>query len=127
VDRNGFRLSLDQDAGRKRRINPADPEEENMLMGYHAQDKIGCKLAAGEVVLTSTGAMTTPFPKIDLTTNRKAQNTVANVDAWLIQNAIEEAKRRVDRFNLRQFEGITRKPSQSDKDSAELYLFMEER
>lgn len=61
-------------------------------MGYHAQGKIGCKLAAGEVVLTSTGAQTTPFPKIDLTTNRKDQNT-----------------------------------SQSDKDSAELYLFLEER
>ena len=96
-------------------------------MGYLAQGKIGCKLASGEIVLTSTGAQTTPFPKVDLTTNRKAQNTVAKVDAWLVQNAIEEAKRRRDQFNLRQFEGIGRRPSQADKDSAEIYLFLEER
>ena len=51
-------------------------------MAYHAQGKIGCNLASREVVLTSTGAQTTPFPKVNLTTNQKVQNTVTNVDAW---------------------------------------------
>ena len=80
-------------------------------------------LAAGEVVLTATGRKTTPFPKIDASSDRKAGNTVKRVDQWLMQNALAEARARGDEFNARQFEANADKPSQSDKDSAEFYLF----
>ena len=86
--------------------------------------EIGGKLGTGEVQLTATGRKTTPFPKLSFGSEGKTRNTAKRVDNWLIDNAIEEAKSRNDRFNLRQFEGINRKNiSQSDKDSAELYLF----
>lgn len=77
----------------------------------------------GEVVLTSSGRETSPFPKVSNKTNRKAVNTVRKVDSWLMDNAIEEAKSRGDEFNQRQFEQNRDKPSQADKDSAEEYLF----
>ena len=81
------------------------------------------KLAEKEQVLSVMGK-TTPFPKIDLSTGRKTLNTIKRIDNWLIDNAISEAKRRNDKFNLRQFECINRKNiTQSDKDSANLYLF----
>jgi hypothetical protein len=85
--------------------------------------RVGGKLAAGEKVLTATGRETTPFPKVDIDSNRKAINTVRRVDAWLMDNAILEAKARGDDFNLLQFEANRVKPSQADKDSAEMYLF----
>lgn len=91
------------------------------------QGKVGDMLSAGEVVLTATGRKTTPFPaKLDITSNRKAGNTVKRVDQWLMDNAVEEARARGDEFNLRQFEHNREKPSPADKDSAEVYLFDQE-
>jgi len=87
---------------------------------------IGGKMSAGEVVTTSSGRQTTPFPKISTDTERKAGNTVRNVDQWLMQNAMAEAQSRGDDFNARQFEQNLTKPSQADKDSAEEYLFGEQ-
>jgi|GEM_PF-1853945 len=87
------------------------------------QGKVGEKMASGEVVLTSTGRETTPFPKFDLKTSRKSINSVKRIDQWLMQNAIDEARSRGDDFNLAQFEANKDKPSQADKDSAEYYLF----
>lgn len=85
---------------------------------------IGMKLAAGQVVLTSSGRKTTPFPKLDTSNNRKALNTVTRVNRWLIENALAEAQSRGDQFNERQFQSVNNlNPSQSDKDSAEEYLF----
>lgn len=85
---------------------------------------IGMKLSAGEVVLDQFGNKTTPFPKVSLDTNRKAQNTVRAVDRWLIQNALSAAQKRGDRFNERQFQAVNNlNITQSDKDSAEEYLF----
>jgi len=82
------------------------------------------KLATGEIALTATGRQTTPFPKVDFGTKGKATNTIARIDAWLIDNAIAEAGARVDEFNLPQFWQVNKKrPSQADKDSAEMYLF----
>jgi len=85
--------------------------------------EIGMKLEAGEIVYTSTGRETTPFPKIDCASNRKAINTLKRIDNWLILNAIQEAESRCDNFNLSQFLANTIQPNQADKDSAELYLF----
>ena len=91
---------------------------------------VGDKLTAGGTLATQTGRETTPFPaNLDTSTNRKALNTSARIDKWLIENAIEEARSRGDNFNLRQFEQdlpLTNKAEnlpQASKDSAELYLF----
>jgi hypothetical protein len=85
--------------------------------------KVGAMLGAGETVLTTTGRETSPFPKIDITTNGKAGNTVKRVEKWLMENALAEAESRGDEFNARQFRANLSKPSQADKDSAEYYLF----
>lgn len=85
------------------------------------QGEVGGMMSSGEVVLTATGRETTPFPQIK-TGPRSTNTTVKQGEQWLIDNAIAEAKARGDDFNLLQFENI-KKPSQSDKDSAELYLF----
>jgi len=93
--------------------------------GYR-KGKIGEKLSSGEVVLTATGRKTTPFPELKSGANRKLLNTLKLVEGWLINNAIDEAKSRNDKFNLLQFQHINLKNiSQADKDSAELYLFDE--
>lgn len=81
------------------------------------------KLASGEVVSTTTGRDTTPFPKVDLTSDRRTVNTEKRVIAWLMGNAVEEARARNDSFNLRTFEQCRERPSQSDRDAAESYLF----
>lgn len=91
-----------------------------------AKGKVGGKLSAGEVVLTSSGRKTTPFPRIDFDSDRKAGNTVKRVDQWLMQNALDEARARGDDFNARQFEANLSNPSQADKDGAEEYLFGEQ-
>ena len=81
-------------------------------------------LSSGEVVLTSSGRKTTPFPQIKTDTNRKATATVKQVDAWLRDNAIAEARSRNDDFNARQFEFENpAKMPQASKDSMEEYLF----
>ncbi|MBB76647.1 MAG: hypothetical protein CMJ75_19240 [Planctomycetaceae bacterium] len=87
------------------------------------QGKVGDAFAAGEVALTSSGRQTTPFPKVDTTSDRKAGNTVKRVEQWLMQNALAEAQSRGDEFNALQFEANQAKPSQADKDAAEEYLF----
>lgn len=93
-------------------------EEEKPAVG-----KVGDMLGAGETRLTVTGRETSPFPKSDTASNRKAGNTLKRVDQWLMDNAIAEAKARGDDFNLRQFEANRDRPSPADKDSAEMYLF----
>ena len=84
---------------------------------------VGGKYAVGEIVNTSSGRATTPFPKIDLASERKAGNTLKRVELWLMQNAIDEARSRGDEFNTAQFEANLLKPQQAAKDSAEEYLF----
>lgn len=87
---------------------------------------IGVKLGCGEVAYNSYGFETTPFPKIDLTNNRKAINTLKRIDEWLISNALLFAQSRNDKYMVLQFEQISknmRNISQSDKDCAEYYLF----
>lgn len=88
------------------------------------QGKVGDKLGTGEVRTTNTGRNTSPFPKVDTSTPRKATNTVKRADNWLIDNAIEEAQSRDDDFNVQQFKAVDRTNiTTADKDSAEAYLF----
>ncbi|HBO1216979.1 TPA: PLxRFG domain-containing protein [Pseudomonas aeruginosa] len=85
--------------------------------------EVGGKLGSGEVVTTSSGRQTTPFPKVSVDTNRKATGTIKAVDLWLMQNALDEARLRGDEFNARQFEANLAKPQRADKEAAEQYLF----
>jgi len=87
------------------------------------QGSLGMKLSSGEVVLTTSGRKTTPFPRIACGTNRKCTATLKRVDQWLMENAVAEAHARGDKFNRPQFERNTAKPQQADKDAAEEYLF----
>jgi hypothetical protein len=89
--------------------------------------EIGGRYAAGEVLITSSGRKTAPFPRVDASTNGKANNTILRVNRWLIGEALAEAQSRGDDFNERQFQAVNNlNPSQSDKDSAEEYLFGEQ-
>lgn len=91
------------------------------------QGEVGMMLSPGEVVKTSSGRTTTPFPSFDTSTNRKTVNSIAKVDAWLRENAIEEAKSRNDKFNVTSFSASDPKRlTQAEKDSFEQYLFGEQ-
>lgn len=84
--------------------------------------KVGQLLAQGEQPLTATGRSTTPFPRVDFSTNRKASNTISRAHSWLRSNAIAEAGARGDSFNGAAFKADT-KPEQAGRDAMELYLF----
>lgn len=89
--------------------------------------KVGDKFAAGEIAITASGRETQPFPRVDTSTERKAQETLRRVDRWLISEALAEAQTRGDTFNERQFQAINNlNPSPADKDAAEEYLFGEQ-
>lgn len=95
-------------------------------MKLSVKGHIGIKLGEGEVAYNDYGYTTTPFPKIDLTNNRKTINTLKRIDEWLIKNALMFAKSKNDSYMTMQFEQIIknmRNISQSDKDCAEYYLF----
>jgi len=89
----------------------------------YRQGAVGIKLAEGEIVRTSSGRLTSPFPKIGFGSDRKASNTLKRVDQWLMENAVAEAEARGDGFNALQFRASMSMPQKCDKDSAEEYLF----
>lgn len=105
-------------------MHRSDDERQRGPCTDHERGTTGMMLAPGQVVLTSSGRKTTPFPVFDTSTRRKTSKSLAAVEQWLITNALTEARELKDRFNERQFEAvISRNISQSDKDSAEEYLF----
>lgn len=110
-------------------VENARPDQaEKVAPAAVERGQVGGKLSAGQVVLTATGRQTSPFPAIDTTTDRKAQNTVNRVDRWLLSEAVKEARARNDEFNLRQFDHDShiKNIPQASKDSAEQYLFGDE-
>lgn len=82
-------------------------------------------MAEGDQMITSTGRLTSPFPKLKwgkVNTGR----TLKSVEEWLCQNALDEAKSRGDNFNAVVFEVELKdvgKLPQASQDSMELYLF----
>lgn len=97
---------------------PKDALQNDIIIdGY-----VGIKLAEGEIVRCPDGFLTSPFPKIDLTSNRKASNTLKRVDEWLMRNAYNKASFNKDEYNMINFMS-TKNITQSDKNCAELYLF----
>ncbi|CAB4154472.1 LT_GEWL domain containing protein [uncultured Caudovirales phage] len=116
----------EQDEAAKPKSKPKTEKEAKAKREEAAIERgaVGMKLAAGQVVLTASGRKTTPFPNLDTSNNRKALNTVTRANRWLIENALAEAQSRGDQFNELQFQAVNNlNPSQSDKDSAEEYLF----
>lgn len=93
-------------------------------MNNYRKGKVGDKLSEGEIVLTSSGRLSSAFPKINCETERKTLNTIKRVEQWLINNAIEEAKFKNDSFALLLFqnESVKNLP-QASKDCMEYYLF----
>jgi hypothetical protein len=81
----------------------------------------------GQVLKTTSGRQTSPFPKLTFGTKMKDRNSTQLVDDWLRTNAIDEAGARLDRNALRMFMGTSRKNmSPADRDSFEAYLFGEQ-
>jgi hypothetical protein len=80
-------------------------------------------LEAGQVLMTLSGRPTTPFPRVDTSSERKAVNTYRRCETWLMQNALDEARARGDAFNATWMAANLKAPSPSDKDAAEMYLF----
>lgn len=97
-------------------------------VGQYRRGEVGGKYASGEIVTTSSGRQTTPFPKVKLDTKRKVSNTLKNVDQWLLQNALQEARARGDEFNASGFEQDLKSTiiPPATKDAAEEYLFGEQ-
>lgn len=90
------------------------------------QGKVGDKLSPGEQVLTSTGRSTSPFPQFSVKSKGEATKAVKNIDKWIRENAIEEAKSRGDEHNQRMFEGEKESGfPPASKDAMEDYLFGE--
>ena len=89
--------------------------------------EVGMMMSSGEVVETSSGRQTTPFPKVNVKTDRGTAATLKKVEAWLQENAVAEAESRGDEFNALQFKNETPgKIPPASKDSMEEYLFGEQ-
>jgi len=125
--------SLHRASGRASRGNGGPPDRgvlrrrrmrnAGTFVGPPRRGSVGIMLVWAEVVFTVTGRLTTPFPRLDFGTERKASNTVKRVDAWLLDNAVSEALARGNDTVARALSAHRRKPTQADKDSAELILF----
>lgn len=88
------------------------------------QGHIGIKMSEGETCLTNMGIETTPFPKIDCSTNRKTIKTLKRANKWLQENAVIAAKAVGDEMNLISFSGEDpENMPQASKDTMEEYLF----
>ena len=91
------------------------------------QGKVGMMLGSGQVVLTTSGRKTEPFPEVKTDTERKTTATLKRVEEWLQRNALAEALSRDDQFNARMF--AAEKPGNippASKDAMEEYLFGEQ-
>ena len=81
-------------------------------------------LATGQVVKTTTDRDCMPFPKVDITTGRKSQNTLLRVRRWLLAEVFAEATARQDDYNHTQFSQLdARRLSQADLDALHMYVF----
>lgn len=81
-------------------------------------------LETNQIINTTTGRSTIPFPKVDISSERKTLNTTKRVDKWLINEAIIESEYRNDEYCLFMFKNMNpNKLSQTDKDSAHYYCF----
>jgi len=84
-------------------------------------------LAEGEVAKTKVGTVTTPFPRVDTSTNLKAINTIKRVRKWLVDNALKTATWTDNEWLVFMFGCMNPgKLSQADIDVLNDYLFGDE-
>lgn len=79
----------------------------------------------GQSVPLADGALSTPFPRVDSTTDRRASATVKRVDRWMLDNAVavlERAGRRGAVIEALALE-VPGKLPQATRDDLELILF----
>jgi hypothetical protein len=80
-------------------------------------------VGSGDVVTTISGRRTSPAPRLDFTTDRKATSSSKRLDAWLVEEAVAEAEHRDDDFNLVTFSGLSTL-SNGDRTNINDYLFV---
>jgi len=80
-------------------------------------------LGQGDKATTTSGRLTSAFPKIDMNSSQKITNSLKRVEKWLQKEAIAEAKARDDDMNLAGFESENGRLPQATKDAMNLYLF----
>ena len=80
-------------------------------------------MKSGQIAITQTGRQTTPFPKLNLKTNRGCTLTIQKVNKWLMENALDEAIYLRNRLAELDFRHNLNNPSQADLDTAHYYLF----
>lgn len=87
--------------------------------------------STGEVVTTASERKTKPFPKVDLTTERRTTNTIRRVRQWLLDEARVELEHQGSaRRHLVQCGVIDRKVSDlttADVECFQLILFFRRR
>ena len=80
----------------------------------------------GQVVLTKRGIKTTPFPRVDCSTNRRTINTIKRQNKWLLDNARMVADKTNDSWGLLLLKNMDVKNlSPADQDHLHVYLFGE--
>lgn len=89
----------------------------------HRAGVVGMQFQEGEVLRTSSGRLTSPFPNAGLGAGQQATNSRNHAGQWLMDNAIAEAEARGDAFNALSFKANLRAPQKADRDCAENYLF----
>lgn len=79
----------------------------------------------GDVFVMKSGRKTTPFPKFDASTHRKAINSLGREGRWKLDNALSEAKLNGDSYNEQLFESSlkNKRASAADLDLADAYLW----
>ncbi len=102
---------------------------EPALPGRPRQESVGVPLPGrlldtGGVANSQSGRKLAPFPRVDVSTDRKAKNTLRRVHKWLLNEAISEARARGDDFNETAFSGLdAARLSSGDVSDLNLYLF----
>lgn len=112
------------EAGLAEVMQPAAAPQGRSVGAKTRRGEVGGMMSPNEVVLTSTGRETTPFPSW----KRVTANTASKVDKWLLENAAAEAEARGDKLKAKIFKGELRQKTipQASKDEAENYLFNDE-
>jgi len=106
---------------------PRPEVQETPAVNYRTADETGRVsdgkggIKSGEVFKTSSGRMTTPFPK------QKGQKYLTQ---WIIDNAVAEAESRGDKWNASIFKNTTQLKggnlTTADNDSMHMYLYGEQ-
>jgi N12 class adenine-specific DNA methylase len=112
-----FDKMLDEAEGEVKAKNEPPPAPKRSESG-------GMLMGEGEVATTVSGRKTSPFPKVDMGSDRKVGNSLKRSDKWLHSEALVEASARADNFNYQNFEGMNPdRLSPADRDGLNEYLF----